>query len=103
MNKKGFTLIELLEVIVVLAIIALIATPMVLNTIEEARKGAANSSTYSYISEVKVKVTGLNMLKLAGHTGLESYSLILTSEILSDIFINNLSYILHEKYYIQAS
>ena len=40
MKKKGFTLIELLAVIVVLAIIAVIATPMVLNTIEEAKKGS---------------------------------------------------------------
>ena len=51
--KKGFTLIELLAVIVVLALIALIATPMVLNTIEEARAGAAQSSAYAYIDEVE--------------------------------------------------
>ena len=56
MKKKGFTLIELLAVIVVLAIIALIATPMVLDTIEKSRKGAASSSTYSYISEVETKL-----------------------------------------------
>ena len=39
-KKKGFTLIELLAVIVILAIIALIATPIVLNLINTARKGA---------------------------------------------------------------
>ena len=39
-KKKGFTLIELLAVIVILAIIALIATPIVLNIINSARKGA---------------------------------------------------------------
>ena len=38
MKRKGFTLIELLAVIVVLAIIALIATPIVMNTIKNARK-----------------------------------------------------------------
>ncbi len=43
-NTKGFTLIELLAVIVILAIIALIATPIVLNLIERARKGAAQDS-----------------------------------------------------------
>ncbi len=48
-NIKGFTLIELLAVIVILAIIALIATPIVLNLIERARKGAAESSAYAYI------------------------------------------------------
>ena len=45
-NTKGFTLIELLAVIVILAIIALIATPIVLNLIEKARKGAAQDSAY---------------------------------------------------------
>ncbi len=43
-NTKGFTLIELLAVIVILAIIALIATPIVLNLINTARKGAAARS-----------------------------------------------------------
>ena len=51
--KKGFTLIELLAVIVVLAIIALIATPMILNVVEKARKGAAVSSAYGYIDAVE--------------------------------------------------
>lgn len=43
-KKNGFTLIELLAVIVILAIIALIATPIILNLIEKARKGAAQDS-----------------------------------------------------------
>lgn len=45
-KNNGFTLIELLAVIVILAIIALIATPIVLNLIEKARKGAAQDSAY---------------------------------------------------------
>ena len=56
MNQKGFTLIELLAVIVILAIIAVIATPMILNTIDDARKGAAKSSAYSYIDAVETEV-----------------------------------------------
>lgn len=56
MKKNGFTLIELLAVIVVLAIIALIATPMVLNTIEETRKGAAKASALSYIESVELYI-----------------------------------------------
>ncbi len=48
-SKKGFTLIELLAVIVILAVIALIATPIILNLIEKARLGAAESSAYAYI------------------------------------------------------
>lgn len=60
-SNKGFTLIELLAVIVILSIIALIATPMVLNTIDDARKGAAQSSAYTYIKEVETKIA-LNMM-----------------------------------------
>ena len=48
-NKKGFTLIELLVVIVVLAIIALIATPIVMNTIKNAKKGSAERTADNYI------------------------------------------------------
>ena len=65
MKQKGFTLIELLAVIVVLAIIAVIATPMVLNTIEDARKGSAKSSGYTYISEVETSLAKY-MLKNSG-------------------------------------
>ena len=56
MRKKGFTLIELLAVIVVLAIIALIATPMVLNTIEKARKGAAEASANTYLKAIETYI-----------------------------------------------
>lgn len=60
MNKKGFTLIELLAVIVVLAVIAIIATPMVLNTIEEAREGAAVESVNAILSAAETKyVSGM--------------------------------------------
>ena len=55
-NKKGFTLIELLAVIVVLAIIALIATPIVMNTIKNAKKGAAERSADNYVKAVEQKV-----------------------------------------------
>ena len=39
MKKKGFTLIELLAVIVILAVVALISMPLVLNTIDKAKRG----------------------------------------------------------------
>ena len=52
-NKRGFTLIELLAVIVILAIIALIATPIILNTIEKARKNSAIDSTYGYVKAIE--------------------------------------------------
>ena len=55
-NKKGFTLIELLAVIVVLAIIALIATPIVMNTIKNAKKGAAERGAENYIKQVETSI-----------------------------------------------
>ncbi len=56
MKKKGFTLIELLAVIVILAIIALIATPIVMNVIENSRKGAAERSAENYLDAVETAV-----------------------------------------------
>ena len=53
-NKKGFTLIELLAVIVILAIIALIATPIVLNLINTARKGAFARSAEGVLNASKL-------------------------------------------------
>ncbi len=53
-NKKGFTLIELLAVIVILAIIALITVPVVINIINNAKKGAAEDSTYGVIESAKL-------------------------------------------------
>ena len=53
MKKKGFTLVELLAVIVILAIIALIATPIILNVIETAKKGAIESSAIGYLDAVE--------------------------------------------------
>ena len=47
-KKKGFTLIELLAIIVILAIIAVITVPIILNIIENSRKGAATDSAYGY-------------------------------------------------------
>ena len=53
MKNKGFTLIELLAVIVILAIIALIATPTILGVVEDARKGAAESSLLGWVDAVE--------------------------------------------------
>ena len=55
-KKNAFTLIELLAVIVVLAIIALIATPIVMNTIKNSKKEAAERSADSYISAIETVV-----------------------------------------------
>ena len=56
-NKKGFTLIELLAVIVILAVIALIATPIIMNMIENAKKGAAKSSALHYLNGLDYAIT----------------------------------------------
>ena len=55
-KKNAFTLIELLAIIVVLAIIALIATPIVMNTINSAKKGAAEISIQNYIKAVELAI-----------------------------------------------
>ena len=47
-NKKGFTLIELLAIIVILAIIAVITVPIILDIIDNSKKGAAKDSAYGY-------------------------------------------------------
>ena len=60
-KQKGFTLVELLAVIVILAIIALIAVPIVMNVIEDARKGAAKSSALGYIDATE-KTAARNLL-----------------------------------------
>ncbi len=56
MKKKGFTLIELLAVIVILAVVALISMPLVLNTIDKAKKGAAEESASSYVSAIETAI-----------------------------------------------
>ncbi len=48
-NKQGFTLIELLAVMVILAIIIVITTPIILKSIDEAKKGAFRNSVYGII------------------------------------------------------
>lgn len=47
-KTRGFTLIELLAIIVILAIIAVITVPIILNVIENSRRGAAIDSAYGY-------------------------------------------------------
>lgn len=54
MKKKGFTLIELLAVIVILTIIALITIPLILNTIEMAKKGAFKDTAYGLIESAEL-------------------------------------------------
>ena len=55
-KKKGFTLIELLAVIVILAIIALIATPIVMNVIENSKKGAAERTAENFLKAAETAV-----------------------------------------------
>jgi len=52
-RKRGFTLVELLAVIVILAVIALIAVPVVLNLIEDSRKGSAKDTFINYLNAVE--------------------------------------------------
>ena len=52
-KNKAFTLIELLAIIVILAIIAVITVPIILNIIENSRKGASIDSAYGYKDSVQ--------------------------------------------------
>ena len=47
-QKNGFTLIELLAIIVILAIIAVITVPIILDIIDNTKRGAATDSAYGY-------------------------------------------------------
>ena len=47
-KKRAFTLIELLAIIVILAIIAVITVPIILNIIDNSKKGAVIDSAYGY-------------------------------------------------------
>ena len=55
-KTKGFTLIELLAIIVILAIIAVITVPIILNVIDNSKKGAAKDSAYGYKDGATVQV-----------------------------------------------
>ena len=69
-KKNAFTLIELLAIIVILAIIAVITVPIILNIIENSRKGAATDSAYGYKDSVNkfyiAELQNHNKLKLDG-------------------------------------
>ena len=47
-TSNAFTLIELLAIIVILAIIAVITVPIILNVIDNAKKGSIKDSAYGY-------------------------------------------------------
>ncbi|MDD3392349.1 MAG: BspA family leucine-rich repeat surface protein [Bacilli bacterium] len=78
-KNKGFTLIELLAVIVILAVIALIATPLIMNIISEAKKGAFLDSSYAIVSAAEqgyakglIKETNLEKTKYTFNNGVQS-------------------------------
>ena len=69
-KNKGFTLIELLAIIVILAIIAVITVPIILNVIDNAKRGTAKDSAYGYKDAIsKYYVSGMledESIKLSG-------------------------------------
>lgn len=83
-GEKGFTLIELLAIIVILAIIAVITVPIILNIIDNAKRGAAVSSAYGYTDSITKYY--LNKLSVNGKS--YSYDLLLTSAPYQEIGFN---------------
>ena len=55
-KRNAFTLIELLAIIVILAIIAVITVPIILNIIEDSKKGSVQDSAYGYKDAVEKKL-----------------------------------------------
>ena len=47
-KKNGFTLIELLAILVILTIIAVVTVPIILNVIDNSKKGTITDSAYGY-------------------------------------------------------
>ena len=68
MNKKGFTLMELLAILVILAVIAVITIPIILNVVENARRGSIRNSAYGYRD-------GINKFYLSKFSVDSSYSI----------------------------
>ena len=70
MNKKGFTLIELLAVIVILAIIALIATPLIMDSINTAKKNSVEITASNYVKAIENKVSLSNINEIEINDGI---------------------------------
>ena len=59
-RNRGFTLIELLSIIVILAVISVITEPIVMNIVDESRKGTAKISALGYRDAImKYYVAGI--------------------------------------------
>src|SRR5574344_190572 len=78
MKKRGFTLIELMAVIVILGIISVIVVPMILTSIKNARKGAAEVSFENILKAAELYVSqasfdGIKKARMDGNTNLLQY------------------------------
>ena len=59
-RNRGFTLIELLSIIVILAVISVITVPIVMNIVDESRKGTAKISALGYRDAImKYYISGI--------------------------------------------
>ena len=80
-KRDGFTLIELLAVVVILAVIALISTPLIMNIIDGAKKGALQNTAYGIMEAIKytytseiIKDGSTNFAAFSYENGVESSS-----------------------------
>ncbi|MDD3392393.1 MAG: BspA family leucine-rich repeat surface protein [Bacilli bacterium] len=78
-KRNGFTLIELLAVIVIIAIIVFITTPLIINTIKSAKKGAFLDSSYAIVNAAEqgyakglIKETDLEPTKYTFNNGIQT-------------------------------
>ena len=53
--RKAFTLIELLAIIVILSIIALISVPLIMNVIDDSKKGVFKNTAYGIIEAAELE------------------------------------------------
>ena len=91
---KAFTLIELLAIIVILAIIAVITVPIILNIIDNSKKGAAIDSAYGYKKAINQYYATANIgTEVASKTSVEQA---IYSEIVADKASNYIAALLDD-------
>lgn len=88
---NGFTLIELLAIIVILAIIAVITVPIILNVIDNAKRGTAIDSAYGYKDSISKYYVSSTLNKKDVYLD-GDYSVNDKGELYDDIIIHQIAF-----------